>query len=74
MGQPNEKLDKLKDIIRRQRERLEEKSDRLMGYLEQPVGIGAAGNGYTAPTVKVRKVAQAPPAPIYKGELTLVKR
>ncbi|XP_065104513.1 centrosome-associated protein 350 isoform X7 [Paramisgurnus dabryanus] len=64
-GQPDEKLNKLKDIIRRQRERLEEKSDRLMGYLEQPVGI--AGNGYTAPTVKVRKVAQAPPAPIYKG-------
>lgn len=50
---------------------LEETSNRnnLVGYLEQPVGIGAAGHT-TVPTVKVRKVARAPPAPIYKGELT----
>lgn len=50
---------------------LEETSNRnnLLGYLEQPLGIGAAGHT-TVPTVKVRKVAQAPPAPVYKGELT----
>lgn len=70
--QPDEKLEKLKERIRRQREHLEETEDRnkLLGYLEQPVGIEAAGHGTTVPTAKVRKVAPAPPAPIYKGKLT----
>ncbi|XP_051525667.1 centrosome-associated protein 350-like isoform X3 [Myxocyprinus asiaticus] len=67
--QPDDKLEKLKERIRRQREHLEETADRnnLLGYLEQPVGIGAAGHSTTAPTAKVRKVALAPPGPIYKG-------
>ncbi|XP_016086333.1 centrosome-associated protein 350-like [Sinocyclocheilus grahami] len=67
--QPDEKLEKLKDRIRRQREHLEETEERnnLLGYLEQPVGIGAAAHSTTVPTAKVRKVAPAPPAPIYKG-------
>ncbi|XP_073675321.1 centrosome-associated protein 350 [Garra rufa] len=67
--QPDEKLEKLKERIRRQREHLEETEERnkLLGYLEQPVGIGAATNCATVPTAKVRKVAPAPPAPIYKG-------
>ncbi|XP_026125174.1 centrosome-associated protein 350-like isoform X6 [Carassius auratus] len=67
--QPDEKLEKLKERIRRQREHLEETEERnkLLGYLEQPVGIGAAAHGATVPTAKVRKVAPAPPAPIYKG-------
>ncbi|XP_026118818.1 centrosome-associated protein 350-like isoform X3 [Carassius auratus] len=67
--QPDEKLEKLKDRIRRQREHLEgtEERNKLLDYLEQPVGIGAAAHTTTVPTAKVRKVAQAPPAPIYKG-------
>uniref|UniRef100_A0A8C2ETN5 Centrosomal protein 350 n=1 Tax=Cyprinus carpio TaxID=7962 RepID=A0A8C2ETN5_CYPCA len=67
--QPDEKLEKLKDTIRRQREHLEgtEERNRLLEYLEEPVGIGAASHSTTVPTAKVRKVAPAPPAPIYKG-------
>uniref|UniRef100_A0A9J8CSG4 Centrosomal protein 350 n=1 Tax=Cyprinus carpio carpio TaxID=630221 RepID=A0A9J8CSG4_CYPCA len=67
--QPDEKLEKLKDTIRRQREHLEgtEERNRLLEYLEEPVGIGAAAHSTTVPTAKVRKVAPAPPAPIYKG-------
>lgn len=67
--QPDEKLEKLKERIRRQREHLEETEERneLLGYLEQPVGIGATAHSTTVPTAKVRKVAPAPPAPIYKG-------
>uniref|UniRef100_A0A674EG32 Centrosomal protein 350 n=1 Tax=Salmo trutta TaxID=8032 RepID=A0A674EG32_SALTR len=67
--QPDDKLEKLKERIRRQREHLEEAAERdgLMGYLDQPVGIAGAVEKTTVPTAKVRKVAAAPPAPIYKG-------
>lgn len=70
--QPDDKLEKLKERIRRQRQHLEEAAerDRLLGCLEQPlVGtVGSNSTGTTAmPTAKVRKVAAAPPAPIYKG-------
>lgn len=63
--------EQLNEKIGRHMGHLEETSNRnnLLGYLEQPLGIGAAGHT-TVPTVKVRKVAQAPPAPVYKGELT----
>ncbi|XP_045061426.1 centrosome-associated protein 350 isoform X1 [Coregonus clupeaformis] len=67
--QPDDKLEKLKERIRRQREHLEEAAERdgLLEYLEQPVGITGAVESTTVPTAKVRKVAAAPPAPIYKG-------
>uniref|UniRef100_A0A4W5QAQ6 Centrosomal protein 350 n=1 Tax=Hucho hucho TaxID=62062 RepID=A0A4W5QAQ6_9TELE len=67
--QPDDKLEKLKERIRRQREHLEEAAERdgLLGYLDQPVGIAGAVEKTTVPTAKVRKVAAAPPAPIYKG-------
>ncbi|TRY83593.1 hypothetical protein DNTS_033709 [Danionella cerebrum] len=66
---PDEKLEKLKEKIRKQREHLEESVERskLHEFLDQPVGIGVAGHSATVPTAKVRKVATAPPAPIYKG-------
>lgn len=70
--QPDDKLEKLKERIRRQRQHLEEAAERekLLGYLEQPI-MAAVGsnNGGTSnmPTAKIRKVAAAPPAPIYKG-------
>ncbi|XP_078141690.1 centrosome-associated protein 350 isoform X1 [Centroberyx gerrardi] len=70
--QPDDKLEKLKERIRRQRQHLEEAAerDRLLGYLEQPIlgTVGSDGGGATTmPTAKIRKVAAAPPAPIYKG-------
>ncbi|XP_071005529.1 centrosome-associated protein 350-like isoform X4 [Oncorhynchus clarkii lewisi] len=62
---PDDKLEKLKETIRRQREHLEAADrDRL---LEQPVGISGAVETTTVPTAKIRKVAAAPPAPIYKA-------
>uniref|UniRef100_H2MSE4 Centrosomal protein 350 n=1 Tax=Oryzias latipes TaxID=8090 RepID=H2MSE4_ORYLA len=64
--QPDDKLEKLKERIRRQRQHLEEAAERekLQGRLEQPI-VTSVGNNM--PTAKVRKVAVAPPAPIYKG-------
>uniref|UniRef100_A0A673X5J6 Centrosomal protein 350 n=1 Tax=Salmo trutta TaxID=8032 RepID=A0A673X5J6_SALTR len=62
---PDDKLEKLKETIRRQREHLEA-ADRD-GLLEQPVGISGAVETTTISTAKIRKVAAAPPAPIYKG-------
>ncbi|XP_059196787.1 centrosome-associated protein 350 [Centropristis striata] len=70
--QPDDKLEKLKERIRRQRQHLEEAAERekLLGYLEQPVvaAVGSSNAGTSnMPTAKIRKVAAAPPAPIYKG-------
>uniref|UniRef100_A0A3B3ZSD5 CAP-Gly domain-containing protein n=1 Tax=Periophthalmus magnuspinnatus TaxID=409849 RepID=A0A3B3ZSD5_9GOBI len=67
--QPDDKLEKLKERIRKQRQHLEEtaEKEKLGSYLEQPlIGNGNCGT-CTIPTVKVRKVATAPSAPIYKG-------
>ncbi|XP_076009110.1 centrosome-associated protein 350 isoform X2 [Genypterus blacodes] len=65
--QPDNKLEKLKERIRRQRQHLEEAAerDKLLGYLDKPLGVTVGSN--TVPTAKVRKVAAAPPAPVYKG-------
>lgn len=74
--QPDDKLEKLKERIRRQRQHLEEAAERekLLGNLEQPimafVETNSAGTG-NKPTAKMRKVAAAPPAPIYKGIATI---
>ncbi|XP_071343911.1 centrosome-associated protein 350 isoform X2 [Trachinotus anak] len=70
--QPDDKLEKLKERIRRQRQHLEEAAERekLMGFLEQPImaAVGSKNAGTSnMPTAKIRKVAAAPPAPIYKG-------
>ncbi|XP_035769043.1 centrosome-associated protein 350 [Neolamprologus brichardi] len=70
--QPDNKLEKLKERIRRQRQHLEEAAERekLMGNLEQPLAAFVETNDAgtsNKPTAKIRKVAAAPPAPIYKG-------
>ncbi|XP_069006577.1 centrosome-associated protein 350 isoform X1 [Embiotoca jacksoni] len=70
--QPDDKLEKLKERIRRQRQHLEEAAQRekLLGSLEQPIMAFVENNNAVAsnmPTAKIRKVAAAPPAPIYKG-------
>lgn len=72
--QPDDKLEKLKERIRRQRQHLEETAERekLLGYLEQPVmaSVGSSNAGTSnMPTTKIRKIAAAPPAPIYKGNI-----
>lgn len=70
--QPDNKLEKLKERIRRQRQHLEEAAERekLMGNLEQPLATFVETNDAgtsNKPTAKIRKVAAAPPARIYKG-------
>ncbi|KAL1270176.1 hypothetical protein QQF64_032465, partial [Cirrhinus molitorella] len=54
LRQPDEKLEKLKDRIRRQREHLEETEERnkLMGYLEQPVA--PIYKGFNTSETKIR--------------------
>nr|XP_023668925.1 centrosome-associated protein 350 isoform X4 [Paramormyrops kingsleyae] len=68
--QPDDKLEKLKERIRRQREHLEEAVavEARMGHLERPLLVANGLESTLAvPTAKVRKVAAAPPAPVYKG-------
>ncbi|KPP57594.1 hypothetical protein Z043_124662, partial [Scleropages formosus] len=69
--QPDDKLEKLKERIRRQREHLEEAAEaqRMLECLQQPrcVANGTESVAAAAPIAKVRKVAAAPPAPVYKG-------
>ncbi|XP_048832644.1 centrosome-associated protein 350 isoform X4 [Brienomyrus brachyistius] len=68
--QPDDKLEKLKERIRRQREHLEEAVavEARMGGLERPLLVANGLESTLAvPTAKVRKVAAAPPAPVYKG-------
>lgn len=74
--QPDDKLEKLKERIRRQRQHLEEAAERekLMGNLEQPLATFVETNDAgksNKPTAKIRKVAAGPPAPIYKGISTV---
>lgn len=72
--QPDDKLEKLKERIRRQRQHLEEaaEKEKLLGHLEQPItaAVGSNNAGTSSmPATKIRKVAAAPPAPIYKGNM-----
>ncbi|XP_072245635.1 centrosome-associated protein 350 isoform X2 [Leuresthes tenuis] len=70
--QPDNKLEKLKERIRRQRQHLEEAAerDKLRGRQEHPIVASVESKNAVSsnmPTAKIRKVAAAPPAPIYKG-------
>lgn len=72
--QPDDKLEKLKARIRRQRKHLEEAADRekLQSLLEKPIAefVESDSPGVNKmPTAKIRKVTSGPPAPIYKGIL-----
>lgn len=76
--QPDDKLEKLKERIRRQRQHLEEaaEKEKLMGYMERPITAAMCSNDTkttNTATAKVRKVAAAPPAPIYKGTLSVLQ-
>lgn len=72
--QPDGKLEKLKERIRRQRQHLEETADgeKLQGSPEKPITAFREGDNVgssSMPAAKIRKVTAAPPAPIYKGIL-----
>lgn len=68
--QHDDKLEKLKERIRRQRQHLEEAAERekLLGHLEQPI-IAPVEINTTSNTAKIRKVAPGPAAPTYKGKV-----
>uniref|UniRef100_A0A3Q3DR43 Centrosomal protein 350 n=1 Tax=Hippocampus comes TaxID=109280 RepID=A0A3Q3DR43_HIPCM len=65
--QPDDKLEKLKERIRRQVKLQEEtaEKEKVLGHLEQPIISAKSNRGGT--TAKIRKVAAAPQAPTYKG-------
>ncbi|XP_069497557.1 centrosome-associated protein 350 isoform X2 [Ambystoma mexicanum] len=65
--QPDAKLEKLKERIRKQWEHSEEAGSRnvYLDHTEQPILVN--NTECTVTTAKVRKVAIAPPAPAYKG-------
>uniref|UniRef100_M4AX51 Centrosomal protein 350 n=1 Tax=Xiphophorus maculatus TaxID=8083 RepID=M4AX51_XIPMA len=70
--QPDDKLEKLKERIRRQRQHLEETADKekSKSCLEKPIVAFVEGDNVgssSMPAAKIRKVTAAPPAPIYKG-------
>ncbi|KAL2089649.1 hypothetical protein ACEWY4_014337 [Coilia grayii] len=70
--QTDNKLEKLKERIRKQREHLEEAADKKesVGSLEKPVGGGdrtCVPSSTSVASAHVRKVITAPPAPVYKG-------
>uniref|UniRef100_A0A3B5KRC6 Centrosomal protein 350 n=1 Tax=Xiphophorus couchianus TaxID=32473 RepID=A0A3B5KRC6_9TELE len=69
--QPDDKLEKLKERIRRQRQHLEETTDKekSKSCLEKPIVAFVEGDNVgssSMPAAKIRKVTAAPPAPIYK--------
>lgn len=70
--QHDEKLEKLRERIRRQRQHLPEAAERekLFGHLERPIATSYANNSADCSNVaKIRKVAPAPPPPVYKGKI-----
>ncbi|XP_037106525.1 centrosome-associated protein 350 isoform X3 [Syngnathus acus] len=64
--QPDDKLEKLKERIRRQIKHQEEaaEKEKVLNRLEQPIMVNNNKGGTAA---KIRKVAAAPQAPTYKG-------
>lgn len=71
--QTDNKLEKLKERIRRQREHLEEAADKeLLGSAEKPVGSAQLNvqSSKAVQSAHVRKVSTAPPAPVYRGTKT----
>lgn len=70
--QHDDKLEKLRECIRRQRQRLPEAAERekLLDHLERPIATSCANNRTDCSNMaKIRKVAPAPPPPVYKGKI-----
>lgn len=75
LHQHDDKLEKLKERIRRQRQHLQEtaEKDKLLGHLDRPIATGCGSNSADfSKTAKIRKVAPAPPPPVYKGNISVV--
>lgn len=72
--QHDDKLEKLRERIRMQRQHLLEAAERekLLGHLEQPIATSCANDsGDCGNMAKIRKVALAPPPPVYKGNINV---
>lgn len=72
--QHDDKLEKLRERIRRQRQQLPEAAERekLLGHLERPIATSCANNSADCSNMaKIRKVAPAPPPPVYKGNINI---
>lgn len=72
--QHDDKLEKLRERIRRQRQHLPEATEReeLLGHLKQPIATSCAINSADCSNMaKIRKVAPAPPPPVYKGNINI---
>lgn len=72
--QHDDKLEKLRERIRRQRQHLLEATERekLLGHLERPIATSCANNSADCNNMaKIRKVAPAPPPPVYKGNINI---
>ncbi|XP_029684474.1 centrosome-associated protein 350 isoform X2 [Takifugu rubripes] len=68
--QHDDKLERLKERIRRQRQHLQDtaESEKLLGPLERPIATSGASNSADFSSMaKIRKVAPAPPPPVYRG-------
>lgn len=72
--QHDDKLEKLRERIRKQRQHLLEAAERekVLGHLEQPISTSCANNSADCSNMaKIRKVAPAPPPPVYKGNISI---
>lgn len=72
--QHDDKLEKLRERIRRQRQHLPEATERekLLDHLERPIATSCANNSADYSNMaKIRKVAPAPPPPVYKGNINI---
>lgn len=72
--QHDDKLEKLRERIRRQRQHMPEAAERekLLDHLERPIATSCTNNSADCSNMaKIRKVAPAPPPPVYKGNINI---
>lgn len=73
--QHDDKLERLKERIRRQRQHLQDtaESEKLLDPMERPIATtGATNSADFSNMAKIRKVAPAPPPPVYRGILNVL--
>lgn len=73
--QHDDKLERLKERIRRQRQHLQDtaESEKPLDHLERPIATsGASSSADFSNMAKIRKVAPAPPPPVYRGIINVM--
>lgn len=73
--QHDDKLERLKERIRRQRQHLQDtaESEKPLDHLERPIATsGASNTADFSNMAKIRKVAPAPPPPVYRGIINVM--